>query len=94
MPNRIVAHGSQWSRDELYDGWGDDTPDEMATKLGDLVLARFHNAAPSAYWAPSTAEVTGSVDSGLDLDPDELDALRQGITQKVWDEFINEKLTL
>ena len=91
-PSTVITHGSAWSADLLYDGWGDDTPDETAGKLGDEVLAHFHRRAPDAYWAPSTAEVIASTDS--DLDPDELDILRQTVTQEVWAEFVNEELVL
>lgn len=86
--DEVVAKGYDWSADALYDGWGED--DEIATKLGDEVILRFHGRIPAAHWTPSTAEVKASVK----LDADELNTTRQEVTQEVWAEFVNETLVL
>lgn len=76
--------GQDFSGTTIYEDWGDcgEGADYKATykKLGDLVVARFHQIArengSSARWAPQTSEVIHNVNESDEL-VDQYDDWRQ-----------------
>jgi hypothetical protein len=107
MTSTTVASGSNWSSNTLYDGWGAETPDELAAELGNLVVARFEELVTAhggnAAWFPKTSEVIAAV-YGQNTDehgmwdeinplPDGItyDDLREQATSEVWDAFCGER---
>jgi hypothetical protein len=66
MTRTAIAKGSEWGVQWLYEGWGSETSDEIATALGRLVVERFHELcaegnASDIDWQPRLSEVTAEV---------------------------------
>jgi len=64
-PTVAIAIGYKWSEQSLYDGWGGETPDNIARALGNLIVARFEEIAracnSAAWWQPVTSEILSPV---------------------------------
>jgi hypothetical protein len=104
----VVARGSGWSASSLYDAssWGDEIDDETATKLGNMVVQRFHELCEAhgggdIYWEPQLSEVTAEVvgeghrmwERVHPMD-EELEILRQQAGEEVWAVFCDDTAQL
>jgi len=106
MTSAVVARGSDWGTTALSDGWGPDTPDEIAEQLGRLVVDRFHELVSEqggdANWLPSLSEVQAEVYGRDDVEHSKWDevyplpsrityaSLREQAQAEVWDAFCGE----
>ena len=90
----VVARGSEWSRTEIEDGWGDATDEEIATMTSQAV-GRFEEKCAargdsSVTWYPSLSEVQADVTGKANTDNDwDLSQTRDEAIEEIWDEWIN-----
>ena len=89
--------GSEWSKDRLYDGWGDcgegpngEKCDYKATyeKIGNMVVDEFHRlvqaAGGRATWIPYTSELIGPIDEDIEIN---YTGLRDEACETIWQEW-------
>lgn len=86
----VKIRGYRWGRDNLNDGWGNESTDEQRTQAGEATVALFHQIAQAhghnVLWTPATSEVIGNRDD--DIDPEQLDEWREQATQEVFDRMV------
>lgn len=96
MTTRVVARGSDWSADTLYDGWGETPPDQVGT-LARRVVSRFEELTAEAgfvvWWEPEFGEVYSDQWVNFE-DADTLAELRDQARDEVWAGVVSEPVRL
>ena len=90
----VVARGGAWGIDEISDGWGDATDQEIATMTSQAVGLFEEKCAArgdsSVAWYPSLSEVQADQNGLANTDADwDLAQTRDEAIEEIWDEWIN-----